>query len=119
MAARGQGAPGADLTIVQNNTAMTLAYRDGTKFTYTLDGSASRNVMHGRNGGAPVEQVATARWAGNTIVVTTATTAGNERRTFSMQGEYLVVETTAPAPSGGAASPAKVAYQPYVRGFGG
>ena len=118
MVARGQGEPGVDLTITQSATAMTLAYRDGVKLTYTLDGSVSKNMMAGR-GGAPTEQASKALWAGNTIVVTTTTSVGDENRTFSMEGGYLVVETSAPARTGGAPSITKVAYQPYERGFGG
>ena len=48
MVARGQGEPGVDLTITQSATAMTLAYRDGVKLTYKLDGSVSKNMMAGR-----------------------------------------------------------------------
>jgi len=118
MVARGQGEPGVDLTITQSATVMTLAYRDGVKLTYTLDGSVSKNMMAGR-GGAPTEQVSKAMWAGNIIVVTTTTSVGEEKRTLSMEGGYLVVETSAPARSGGAPTITKAAYQPYERGFGG
>ena len=117
--ARGQGEPGVDLTITQSTTAMTLAYRDGVKLTYKLDGSESKNMMAGRGGGAPTEQVSKAMWTGNKLVVTTTTGAGDEKRTFSMDSGYLVVETSAPARSGGAPNITKVAYQPYERGFGG
>ena len=119
MVARGQGEPGVDLTITQSATAMTLAYRDGVKLTYKLDGSESKNMMAGRGGGAPTEQVSKAMWAGNNLVVTTTTGAGEERRTFSMDAGYVVVETSAPARNGGAPNITKVAYQPYERGFGG
>ena len=78
MVARGQGEPGVDLTITQSATAMTLAYRDGVKLTYKLDGSESKNMMAGRGGGAPTEQVSKAMWAGNNIVVTTTTSVGEE-----------------------------------------
>ena len=120
----GRGGPGIDLTITQNATAMTVEYRvedqapAPVKRTYNLDGSVSKNMMAGR-GGAPTEQASKALWAGNTIVVTTTTSAGEEKRTFAMEGGYLVVEISAPARSGGAPSTTKVAYQPYERGFGG
>src|SRR5262245_5659366 len=78
MVARGQGEPGVDLTITQTATAMTLQYRDGTKLSYALDGSAR------------------AMWVGNKLAVTTTTGAGDEKRTLSMEGGYLVVETSAP-----------------------
>jgi hypothetical protein len=83
------------------------------KLTYKLDGSVSKNTMAGRGGGAPTEQVSKAIWAGNKLVVTTTTSAGAEKRTFSMDGGNLVVETSAPA------NVTKVTYQKYERGHGG
>lgn len=121
----GQGDPGIDLTITQSATAMTVEYRAGGqapapgKLTYTLDGSVSRNMMAGRGGGAPAEQVSMAMWAGNNLVVTTTTGAGEEKRTFSMEGGDLVVETSAPTRNGGAPSISKVTYRKYERGHGG
>jgi hypothetical protein len=121
----GHGEPGKDLTITQSATAMTVEYRAGgqapapMKLTYELDGSVSKNMMAGRGGGAPTEQVSKAMWAGNNIVVTTTTGAGEEKRTFSMEGGYLVVETSAPARNGGAPNITKVTYKKYERGFGG
>ena len=50
---------------------MTLDYKAGdqtpapVKLTYKLDGSVSKNMMAGRGGGAPTEQVSKAMWAGN------------------------------------------------------
>jgi hypothetical protein len=113
----GQGDPGVDLIITQDTTAMTVEYPRGgpapapVKLTYKLDGSVSRNTMAGR-GGAPLEQVSKAMWAGNNIVVTTTTGAGEEKRTFSMDGGNLVVETSAPKVT-------KVTYKRYERGHGG
>ena len=119
------GGPGIDLTITQGAAAMTLEYR-GTgqapapvKLTYKLDGSVSKNMMAGRGGGAPTEQVSKAMWAGNNIVVTTTTGAGEEKRTFSTEGGNLVAETSAPARNGGAPNITKVTYQRYERGHGG
>jgi hypothetical protein len=86
--------------------------------TYKLDGSVSKNMMAGRSGGAPTEQVSKAMWAANKLVVTTTTGAGEEKRTFSMEGGNLVVETSAPR-KGGAPSITKVTYKKYERGFGG
>jgi hypothetical protein len=121
---RGGGA-GVDLAIKQDDTAMTLEYRGAVqapapvKLTYKLDGSVSKSMMAGRGSGAPTEQVSKAMWAGNHIVVITTTGAGDEKRTFSMDGGYLVVETSAPARNGRAANITKVIYQRYERGFGG
>ena len=122
---QGQGEPGVDLIITQDATSMTVEDRRGAqpsapaKLTYKLDGSASKNTTAGRSGAAPMEQVSKAMWAGNKLVVTTATAAGEEKRTFSMQGADLIVETSAPARSGGAPSITKVTYQKYERGHGG
>jgi hypothetical protein len=121
----GQGEPGVDLTIAQTATAMTLEYRASRqgpapgKFTYKLDGSVNKHMIAGPGGGAPTEQVSKAMWAGNNLVVTTTTGAGEEKRTFSTDGVYLVIEISAPARNGGAPNVTKVTYQRYERGFGG
>jgi hypothetical protein len=114
----GQGSPGVDLIITQDATSMTVEDMRGrapapVKLTYKLDGSVSKNTMAGRGGGAPTEQVSKAIWTGNKVVVTTTTSAGEEKRTFSMEAGNLVVETSAPA------SVTKVTYQKYERGHGG
>jgi hypothetical protein len=118
---RGQGEPGVDLIIRQDATSMTVEYPKApapVKLTYKLDGSVSKSTMAGRDGGAPTEQVSKAMWAGNNIVVTTTTGAGDEKRTFSMGGGNLVVETSAPARIG-APNITKVTYKRYERGHGG
>jgi len=125
VADQGLGEPGIDLTITQSATAMTVEYRAGgqapapVKLTYTLDGAVSKNMMAGRGGGAPTEQVSKALWVANKLVVTTTTGAGEEKRTFSMEGDNLVVETSAPARNGGAPNITKVTYKRYERGHGG
>ena len=119
------GEPGIDLTLTQSATAMTVEDRTGgqapapVKLTYKLDGSVSKNMMPGRGGGAPTEQVSKAMWAANTLVVTTTTGVGEEKRTFSMDGDNLIVETSAPTRKGGAPAITKVTYQRYRRGHGG
>jgi hypothetical protein len=113
-----------DLIITQGAGAMTVEdVRRGQSsapvtLTYKLDGSVSRNMMP-RTGGAPTEQVSTVAWAGNDLVVSTTTGAGEEQRTFSMDGDALVVQTSTPARNGTAASVSKVTYKKYQRGFGG
>jgi hypothetical protein len=37
------------------------------KLTYKLDGSVSKNMMAGRGGGVPTEQVSKAMWAANSL----------------------------------------------------
>jgi hypothetical protein len=51
--------------------------------------------------------------------VTTTTTAGEEKRTFSMEGDNLVVDTSAPARNGAAPNVTRATYQRYERGHGG
>ena len=55
---------------------------------------------------------------GRDIVVTTTTGTGEEKRTFSMDGGDLVVETSVPARIG-APNVTKVTYKRYERGHGG
>ena len=124
VAAGGQGEPGVDLIITQGAAAMTVEYTRGeapapVKLTYMLDGSASKNMMAGHGGSAPNEQVSKAMWAANKLVVTTTTGAGEEKRTFSIDGGDLVVETSAPSRDGRAPNVTKVAYKRYERGHGG
>ena len=93
------GRPGSDLTITQSATAMTLEYPKApapAKLTYTK-----------------------VRWEGNTLVVTTTIAAGEEKRTFSLNGGYLVVETSTPSRDGSAPRVTKVTYKRYERGAGG
>ena len=59
-----------------------------------------------------------AMWPGHNLVVTTTTGAGEEKRTFSMTGDDLVVETSAPARTG-APNVTTVTYKRYERGHGG
>jgi hypothetical protein len=113
VATNGQGEPGVDLIITQDATSITVDYKRGgqpsspAKLTYTLDGSASKST------------VAKATWAGNKIVATTATGAGEETRTFSMDGGDLVVETSVSTRKGGTPNVSKVIYKRYERGAGG
>jgi hypothetical protein len=118
------GGPGIDLTITQDAAAITLQYRsDGqaapAKLAYKIDGSVSKNVVAGRAAAAPTEQVSRAVWAGNNLVVTTTTGAGEEKRTFSLAGGNLVVETAVPARFFGSPNVTRTTYRKYERGFGG
>ena len=124
VAADGQGDPGVDLIITQDATSMTVEDVRGpapapAKLTYKLDGSVSKNTMAGHGGSAPVVQISKAMWAGNNIVVTTATGAGEEKRTYSMDGGDLVVDTSTPVRKGVAPNVTRVTYKRYERGFGG
>jgi hypothetical protein len=106
VAENGQGEPGVDLIITQNATSMTVEYPRGqtpapVKLTYKLDDATK------------------ATWAANKLVVKATTAAGDEQRTFSMDGSDLVVETSAPTRKGAAPIVTRVTYQKYQRGYGG
>ena len=74
--------------------------------------------MAGAGGGAPTAQVSKAMWTGNSIVVTTTTSAGDVTRTYSIDGDELIVETATPGRLWGA-NVVKETYRRYVRGSGG
>lgn len=118
----GRGDPSATLTITQNAAAMTLENIGcdpapvSAKLTYKLDGSVSMNTTS--SGRTRTEQRSTATWVGNRVVVSIATGAGQETRTFSMEGENLVVETAVPARNGSPAA-TRVTYTRYECGHGG
>lgn len=109
------GGLGQELTIVQDATTIKIDYVGGGRnpgpvsLTYKLDGTDSTNTM-----GAG-EQVAKATWDGAKLVVTTAITmagaAAEQKRTFSMEGADLVVETVQPGREGGPGTPTRVVYK--------
>ena len=112
-----------DFLAAQDAATLTLEGGDQTptpgKVTYKLDGSPSKNMIANRGGATSVEQVSRAMWAGNTIVVTTTRAGGEEKRTLSMEGGDLVVETSATTRSGGAPNVSKVIFKKRIRGYGG
>lgn len=109
------GGLGQELTITQDASTLTLEYVGGgqnpapVKLVYKLDGTESKNMMMGRGG--QMEQVSKAAWTGNVLTVTTTTGFGEQKRTFSLDGGTLVVETTAPGRDGGPGMAAKVTYK--------
>lgn len=106
-----QGGPGVDLIITQDATSMTVDYKRAgqtpgpgpVKLTYKFDGAATSK----------------ATWAGNNIIATTMTATGEEKRTFSLEGGELIVETAASTRKGATPTITKVTYKRYERGFGG
>lgn len=111
----GRGMLGEELTITQDASTLTLEYQGGgqnpapVKLVYKLDGSESKNMTMGRGG--QQEQVSKAAWAGESLVVTTTTGFGELKRTFSLQGGNLVVETSAPGRDGGPGMTNKAVYK--------
>jgi len=112
----GRGGLGQELTITQDATTLTLEYVGGgrnpgpVKLAYALDGSESKNTGMGGQ-----EQVAKAAWDGNNLVVTTALTmmeqTVEQKRTFSLEGGNLVIETVQPGRGGGPATPVRMVYK--------
>lgn len=95
VATDGQGDPGVDLIITQAAGKVTVEDRRAA------------------------QKVSRAVWAGNALVATTKTRGGEEKRTFTMDGDALVVHTSAPAPAGKAPKVTTVTYKRYERGHGG
>lgn len=112
----GRGGLGQELTIAQDATTLTLDYVGGgrnpgpVKLTYKLDGSDSTNAGMGG-----MEQVSKAVWEGEKLVVTTALNFGGnsveQKRTFSLEGGNLIVETVQPGREGGPGTPTRVTYK--------
>lgn len=110
------GGLGQDLTIAQDASTLTLDYVGGgrnpgpVKLTYNLDGSESKNTGMGGN-----EQVSKAVWEGDKLVVTTQLNFGGntfeQKRTFSLEGGNLAIETVQPGREGGPGTPTKVTYK--------
>ena len=110
---RGGGAGfGQEFTAKQDATTLTITRMQGDQTvtaTYKLDGSESKNTVAGRGG--QQEQVSKATWDGAKIVIVTTTQAGEQRRTISMEGGNLVIETSQPGRDGGAPTTAKLVYK--------
>jgi hypothetical protein len=108
------GALGQELTITQDASMLTLEYVGGgrnpapVKLSYKLDGTESTNMVMARGG--EQEQVAKAVWEGSTLVITTTTGFGEQKRVFSLEDGSLAVETTQPGRDGGPGMAAKVTY---------
>lgn len=110
------GGLGSELTITQDATTIKLDYVGGGRnpgpvsLTYRLDGSNSANTN-----AMGAEQVSKAAWEGDKLVVTTAVTmggvSGEQKRTFSLEGGTLVVETSQPGREGGPAMSTRAVYK--------
>lgn len=119
---------GSDITLTQDATALTVEYtyfhpRDVQppfKLKYLLNGAESRNTLN--MGRGPQEQVATAAWEGDTLVITTAhsflnpqngqTMTSETRQALSLESATsLVIETTRSAVMGGKPSSTRSIYR--------
>ena len=94
------GGLGQGGTVKQTADALTVERTIGENkitSTYKLDGSESKNTMMGR-GGQSVEAVSTAKWDGQTLVITTKTDMGGgpmeTTQKWAVSGSTLTIETT-------------------------
>lgn len=103
----GGGGLGQAATITQDAKTLTITrttQNGEVKTVFNLDGSESKNMMMGRGG--QTEQISKATWDGNTLVITTNFTMGENAVTrtqkFSLDASgQLVVATTSPGRGGG------------------
>jgi hypothetical protein len=103
---------GAGFTVKQDATTLSITRGGQSKpLVYKLDGSESKNTVT-RNG-QEQDQIATATWDGNTLVIVTHVQvqgmAREQRRVLSMEGGNLVIEQT--NPGRGASTPIKIVYK--------
>jgi hypothetical protein len=110
--ARMQPGFGPQFTVKQDAKTLTIT-RGGQapQLVYNLDGSESKNTM--TRDGQQIEQISTAKWEGNTLVIVTQLTfQGNtreQRRVLSLDGGNLVIDQTSPGRNG--TTTAKVVYK--------
>ncbi len=85
----GRGMGGGPMTVTQTDKTLTTERTMGEntiKMVYNLDGSESKNSVMGR-GGEATEQVSTAKWDGNKLLITTKTANGESTQTWSMSAD--------------------------------
>jgi hypothetical protein len=103
---------GPEFTVKQDAKTLTIT-RGGQapQLTFNLDGSESKNTM--TRDGQQIEQISTAKWDGDKLVIVTQLTfQGNtreQRRVLSLDGANLVIDQTSPGRGG--TTTAKVAYK--------
>jgi hypothetical protein len=102
------GGFGQEFTATQDAKTLTIEYTQGqnpVKAVYNLDGSESKNMMPGRQGGEPTPQTSKAVWEGDKLSITTTLNFGGNsveiKRVLSLEGGNLAVESTTPAFGGG------------------
>jgi hypothetical protein len=103
---------GPEFTVKQDATMLTITRGGQTSpLVYKLDGSESKNTV--TRDGQQQEQIATATWDGNKLVIATQVRfQGNtreQRRVLAMEGANLVIDQTNPGRGGGASI--KVVYK--------
>jgi len=89
---------GVEITIRQNDTTLTLELSPaGTpptvqRLSYALDGTESKNSTIGSDGSA--DERSRVAWSGSTLVITTKTRSGEQKRTFDLDGPNLAIRTS-------------------------
>jgi hypothetical protein len=95
---------GGPMTIAMDAKALTITrttQAGETKTVFNLDGSDSKNMVAGRGGAEPTEQISNAKWDGAVLVVTTKGANGNTVAKYSLDGAKLKIERTQPGRQGG------------------
>lgn len=112
----GGGGFGQEFMAKQDANTLTISRMQGDQTvvaTYNLDGSESKNTVAGRGG--QQEQVSKAAWDGAKLVITTTLNFGGnnveQKRTLSLEGGNLVIETVQPGRDGGPGTPQKLVYK--------
>ena len=108
----GGGNPPAPLTIAVDGTKMSITRttQNGAVTTvYLLDGTVSKNMQPGRQGGEPTEVTYTSKWDGSKLVTTIVNPRGTstEARWIDTDGT-MVVETTRTGQDGNAVTTKQV-----------
>jgi hypothetical protein len=103
---------GAEFTVKQDAKTLTITRGGQTSpLIYNLDGSESKNTV--TRSGQEQEQIATATWDANTLVIVTQVKVQgmtrDQRRVLSLEGGNLVIQQT--NPGRGAGTPIKVVYK--------
>ena len=102
---------GAEFTVKQDATTLTISRGQGSPIVFKLDGTQSKNTV--TRGGQQQEQLSKATWEGNKLVIATEVNfQGNvaeQRRVLSLEGGNLVIEQTNPGRGGGGST--KVVYK--------
>ena len=110
----GGGAWGAEPTITQTATELSVTYSTGregaapVKLVYKLDGTESVNQVMGREGAAP--QPSKAVWTGDKLVITTTLGNGVRTQTVSLVGGKLTIESVQPGREGAPGTPTTATY---------
>jgi hypothetical protein len=90
------------MTVTQDANAITVDVPSRTatlRWIFKLDGSESKNVTIQGNTPSPVEQVSTAAWEGNRLVISTRAGSNREgpstiRQQWALQAGNLIITTT-------------------------